>query len=1163
MRISQLDLKAYGHFTDRRITFPSGADFHMAYGPNEAGKTTISRALTSALFGIEQQTRDGYLHAYSDMRVGVVLESSAMPPLAAMRRKAKKNSLVKYDPKTGEELGEVIPDEQLAAMTGELGEGLFNSMFGIDHDTLVAGGKALAEGKGEIGESLFAAGAGLSSVKALRDRLAGQANGLFRPRASTTSIYKTLETYKEARSSVKAAQARPAEWEALKKRVDEAAAAYEEARERQESLQRQTRSLERLAALLPDVAKRADSLARIAALGEVVKLPADAASARAAFEVESRNATESIQTASDKLTRFRSELDGIVVPESILAESGPIESLHYAIGGYRSARDNAAGASERMKQSRERVDALLREIGEVDQEDIRAAIPGATIRARVRSLATQSVKLQGELLAANNQVTAARKELNELTDELDELGTAEVPASLENLVAAVEQEGNPEAKADDLASEANVLREALLREAAALSDKHFDDILAVKPPLAAEIQRFRSEKDDFERRLTIHRDKVKTLEDDLAAVNGEIEGNARAGDIPTAEQLGAERQIRDSLWLRIRRNVFPDAGDRAAPEAPPSAAEYESSVKGADVIADRRFTEAEKVTQFAELEKRRIQMEHSLRLESSRQAELNRGFDEIKQNWQSLLAGHGLPLLGVAETMEWLAQRALVVQRHVSFTEKHAAATGAQQKAAASRESLSAALSEAGLGPCGEKEPLVRALARARKFIEDVGKQAARRGVLLRRKKSAELKAEEADREVEDKVRAIEEWKQKWSEAMKTVRLDAEAGDSEADVRLGQFDSLEKSLDGFEAATSDLAIAQTTIDRIEAEVSRLSVLTNLSRDGMPADAVAETLYQKLETARELSGRRKELEAALKEVELSRDEAKRAMETADRGLAVLMKSAGCATLTELAQAEARSTELLRLETEVVDLERKLLERAGMTVPEFVAQATGQDLALVRASLDGAEVALTECKSQVEELHGTLIEARSAFGKIDGGAVAAEAEQTAADAAARLSVLISEYSSACIASAVLGDVIESYQQRHQGPMLTRASEIYSAITGGRYVRIATDFDEDMTVLVAVRPDGKRLTVNKLSSGRRDQIFLALRLAAIESHVANQEPMPVIVDDIVINFDDAAASATFQVLAELSKKTQVIFFTHHEHLLDRAASALGEAAFTAHQL
>ena len=183
MRIVQLDLKALGHFTDRRICFESGAGFHIAYGPNEAGKQPCPGALKAALFGIPERTGDNHTHSNPNLRVGVVLESSTGDQLAAMRRKARKNSLVKYNPLTGEELGEVIPDDLLKVWMGGLSEGLYTSMFGLDHDELVAGGRALSEGRGELGQSLFEASAGLSSVRALRERLTKEADELFRPRA--------------------------------------------------------------------------------------------------------------------------------------------------------------------------------------------------------------------------------------------------------------------------------------------------------------------------------------------------------------------------------------------------------------------------------------------------------------------------------------------------------------------------------------------------------------------------------------------------------------------------------------------------------------------------------------------------------------------------------------------------------------------------------------------------------------------------------------------------------------------------------------------------------------------------------------------------------------------------------------------------------------------
>ncbi len=78
--------------------------------------------------------------------------------------------------------------------------------------------------------------------------------------------------------------------------------------------------------------------------------------------------------------------------------------------------------------------------------------------------------------------------------------------------------------------------------------------------------------------------------------------------------------------------------------------------------------------------------------------------------------------------------------------------------------------------------------------------------------------------------------------------------------------------------------------------------------------------------------------------------------------------------------------------------------------------------------------------------------------------------------------------------------------------------------------------------------------MSDGTRDQLYLALRLAAIEHHVETVSPCPVILDDILINADNARASAALRVLRNLASRTQVLFFTHHRHLeeLGRDADA-----------
>jgi uncharacterized protein YhaN len=89
--------------------------------------------------------------------------------------------------------------------------------------------------------------------------------------------------------------------------------------------------------------------------------------------------------------------------------------------------------------------------------------------------------------------------------------------------------------------------------------------------------------------------------------------------------------------------------------------------------------------------------------------------------------------------------------------------------------------------------------------------------------------------------------------------------------------------------------------------------------------------------------------------------------------------------------------------------------------------------------------------------------------------------------------------------------------------------------------------------------------MSDGTRDQLYLALRLAAVEHYGENAAAtlLPFVADDLLINFDDARTAAGFQALAELSKTVQVIVFTHHQHLSGIAQKAVGEDGLTVHRL
>lgn len=1163
MRIAQLDLKAFGHFTDRRIVFDGGTDFHIAYGPNEAGKTTISRALRAALFGVPERTTDSHLHANANLRVGVVLASSSGERLAAMRRKARKNSLVKYDPASGDELGEAIPDERLTSWMGGLTEGLYTSMFGLDHDELVAGGKALSEGGGDLGKSLFEAGAGISSVRALRERLAKEADDLFRPRASTSVIYQVLGQYSDARREARDAQTKPAEWEALRLVAEEAKADYDAARNQQESLQREARRLERLAAVLPDVAAWSYGLERIAVLGNVTKLPLAAPAQRITAETQLRQAEAARSDAEENIARLEADMAAISVPETILQEAGSIEALFYSLVAFRAARDAVASANGRIKLADARTSMLLAAIAETMRDDLRSLIPSATLRARVQSLIASGSTLQAELNAASRVAATTKEELTDLNEELSALGAQNVPIAVVEALNAFETQGNPESKVKELSVQASNLDTALKAEAATLLQGPLEALLTMGTPLSAELQHFRTTREDLHARKQSLTDKIEDIENDIAAVSGELDGLMRQGDVPTAEHLDEQRGLRDSLWQKIRRKVFPDLKDLPVEEALPTAIEYEFAIQAADTTADSRFADAARVSQHADLLKRLAQMHNAIQLERGRLETAEKATAELKLQWQALLEKYALPALGIAEMTDWLAKRDLFLQRYQSYADVLSRSGEAANQSSTMRASLSAALCEAGLPACGEKETLAQAIARARVLVDQASKAAASSAVLAAMKKSAERKLANAERQIAECRKPLETWRSSWSESMAAIRLASDAGGEEATARLGQFDDLEGALNSLDAAQSELAGAQATVTRVEQEVARLCAAIGYDRAHRPDDAIAETLYERLAEAKELIQRRKTLEEMLGAADKGRTQADQAIRLAEQELALLKTVAGCETMAELIEAENRSAEYQKLEAEIAAIETRLVTASALQLQALLAQSEGQDLVLVEAALERVSEDLSACTSRVEMLHRKLIESQAALGEVNGEGISAEAEQRSADAAARLSNLVADYSSARFASAILLEVIEAYQQRYQGPLLARASELFATITGRRFIRVVADYNEETKILMGVRANGKRETVGNLSSGTRDQLFLALRLAAIESHVANQEPMPVVVDDIVINFDDASASATFKVLAELSRKTQVLFFTHHEHLLERAARAVGADAFVAHSL
>ena len=201
----------------------------------------------------------------------------------------------------------------------------------------------------------------------------------------------------------------------------------------------------------------------------------------------------------------------------------------------------------------------------------------------------------------------------------------------------------------------------------------------------------------------------------------------------------------------------------------------------------------------------------------------------------------------------------------------------------------------------------------------------------------------------------------------------------------------------------------------------------------------------------------------------------------------------------------------------------------------------------------------------ELNQVLGREQQVLRQMDGSSRAAEAAEQAEELKARLAVDVEEYARLRLAAVVLHEAIDRYRQRSQGPVLDRASGLFAQLTLGSFNGLKVDYDDhDQAVLRAVRPGGtETVGIAGLSEGSADQLYLALRLASLETYLESHEPIPLVVDDILIQFDDDRATAALRALAELSRRTQIVLFSHHEHVCRLAQACVDPDQLIVHRL
>jgi len=281
--------------------------------------------------------------------------------------------------------------------------------------------------------------------------------------------------------------------------------------------------------------------------------------------------------------------------------------------------------------------------------------------------------------------------------------------------------------------------------------------------------------------------------------------------------------------------------------------------------------------------------------------------------------------------------------------------------------------------------------------------------------------------------------------------------------------------------------------------------------------------------------------------------------------LLRGQAGVKADDELEAAGERSRKKHELVKKCEALEQELTRHGdGLSIEELEKEATAADIDAIEGELERVSTDLNELQKKRDILRDQRQTLQDEIKAKDGSAAAANASEDAEQQLAAMVSGVEQYLRLKIAALILEERIEDYRRKNQAPVLARAGKLFSRLTLGSFSTLRDELDTGGTpILLGVRGDDVEVSVDGMSDGTRDQLFLALRIATLEQHLGKGEPMPFVVDDILVGFDDNRTMAGLGILAELALHTQVLLFTHHRRVIELAGEIDATAGIFIHEL
>lgn len=1132
MLFERLELNAYGCFSNEILDFATPG-LHIVYGLNETGKSTVRRAINAILFGIPERTQDAYIHNPDKLRLGAKL-SQQQEIIHFYRRKGRKNTLLSHN-------NEPLNESKLQHLLNGITEAQYNALFCLNHEQLVQGGEDLLNNGGEVGRSLFEAGSGGLKIHEVLISLEQEAEELFKHRGSKPKLNQAIQDYRAAMQKKEQNTLLASKYKDHDNRINQAKKEQQQLNQQLQILRSEEARLARIQRSRPLLNRYKDLEQKLKELQEVVLLPDAAKSKRLQAHSNLLTAAAQVEHSSQLIQDLQQQLQDINISYELISRKDTIENLLQQLGSHSKAARDLPGVRTECRSNEQEAQQLLQRIyPNYTLVDLAKLAITEQQREKIKILADNYPSLHEKQVIIDERLSKLIQQQLQLQQEFNDLPDIPDISELKAVLNKSIKQGDLEQELAKDSKEINILTlqaEIELKQLG-LWTGSLEELELITLPKLERIDLFERRFRELENDRQRIKEKLLDARQRYTQAGQKIDAIRWAGEVPTEAMLEQARQERDQYWQRLKH----------AQLSPELALSFEQKIRKADDLADRLRREANRVTEQANYMAEREAAKYEQEIQAQKWRKSEELLHNLQNEWEQAWLNCNLKPWTPAEMRTWLGECNNLRHKISVLRERKQNLTQRQQLITELCQELSSKL------PNSTQISLIDLIEQAQNEINSVLQSISLRDNLKRQIKITDAEVQNLRAQQHKHNQDISNWQQQWQQAIQPLAL---TDDTRPEILRSVLDILDRvfnKLDKINGLSRRIKRMEEDALNFKTEVN--TVLADLMPDllGQAVDQTIPKLVKYLNQNEKDATKYAQLEKQLHTEQIELNQALAQQQTAKAIIDALLKQAHCKNLAELEQAEQLSSQKADYMRLLSDTEQNLAKVGdGMSIAELEADANNIEINTLPSLLLELQQQIHSTDKQRSELDQTIGGLSSLLAQMNGNNAAAVAAAEAQEALAQMQDLSERYLQVSLAASVLRKSIENYRKRHQAPLLSRASELFKYLTLNSFVGLEVAYNQkDQAIILGSRANGTGVETSFMSDGSRDQLYFALRLASIELYLQLNPALPLVLDDILINFDDLRAKASLDLLAKLSHKTQILFFTHHQRLVELAQNS-----------